>query len=186
VTDADDQRLLRDVRAGRRDACAELVRGHYPAVYRFLLHLTRDVPLAEDLTQETFAAAWKRVGDFEGRSALATWFHRIAYGKFVDARRAGRRRGDLVERLKNRAGGAPDDPFDCAVAGEEARNLHAALARLEPEERAALVLHYLQGLSYREAAEVLGEPAGTVKWRTSAALTKLRGLLAAEVERHEP
>ena len=58
------------------------------SVYRFLVHLTRDEPRAEDLTQETFAAAWRGIGSFAGRSGLGTWLHRIAYGKFIDARNA--------------------------------------------------------------------------------------------------
>ena len=90
------------IRAGRREACARLIHEHYPAIYRFLFHLTHDGPEAEDLTQETFAAAWEKIGAFEGRSAFATWLHRIAYGKFVDARRAGRRSAALAERLKAR------------------------------------------------------------------------------------
>src|SRR5579872_1945940 len=57
VTKPDDQRLVSELRAGRPAAHAELVRSHYRAVYRFLVHLTRDVHRAEDLTQETFAAA---------------------------------------------------------------------------------------------------------------------------------
>ena len=85
MTEPDDQRLVNDLRAGRRDACAELVRAHYQAVYRFLVHLTRDVHRAEDLTQETFAAAWEKRATFEGRSTPATWLHRIAYTKFIDA-----------------------------------------------------------------------------------------------------
>src|SRR5262249_32304476 len=60
-----EQRLLSDLRAGRPEACAELVRGHYQRVYRFLLHLARDVHQAEDLTQETFAAAWERIAAFQ-------------------------------------------------------------------------------------------------------------------------
>jgi RNA polymerase sigma-70 factor, ECF subfamily len=184
VPEASDRRLIRDIRAGKRAACAELVHAHYVAVYRLLLHLTRDVPLAEDLTQETFAAAWQRIGAFEGRSALATWLHRIAYGKFVDACRSSRRDTALIERLKDEAAGSTGPtPREAAEAGDEARLLYTALKRLEESERVPLVLHYLQGLSYREMAEVLDEPAGTVKWRVRQALERLRALLAPEVKR---
>ena len=65
---SDDQRLMKNLHAGRSDAYAELVSGHYQTVYRFLAHLTRDVHRAEDLTQETFAAAWERIATFQGRS----------------------------------------------------------------------------------------------------------------------
>ena len=88
------------MRAGHPEACAERVRGHYQAVYRLLVHLTRDVHQAEDLTQETFAAAWERIATFEGRATLATWLHRIAYTKFIDARRG--RSGRAEEMLDRR------------------------------------------------------------------------------------
>ena len=91
MTEPDDQRLLRHLRAGRPEACAELVHAHYKIVYRFLVHLTRDIHRAEDLTQDTFAAAWAKIGTFQGRATVATWLHRIAYTKFIDAQRAERR-----------------------------------------------------------------------------------------------
>jgi RNA polymerase sigma-70 factor (ECF subfamily) len=162
-----------------------LVRTHYQAVYRFLVHLTRDAHQAEDLTQETFAAAWEKIAAFQGRSTLATWLHRIAYTKFIDARRARRRAEGVRERLAN-SPAAPADPLETVMADDEARRLYRALYGLAPPERTVLVLHYLQGLSYREMASVLGEPAGTLKWRTAEALRRLRAVLADEVPDHAP
>src|SRR5204863_9748605 len=146
MAEPDDQRLLHNLRAGRREACAELVRGHYQTVYRFLVHLTRDVHQAEDLTQETFATAWEKIATFQGRSTLATWLHRIAYTKFIDAQRAERRTAGLLQR-RTGPRAAPPDPFDAALADDEARRLNRALLELEAPERTLLVLHYLPGLS---------------------------------------
>jgi RNA polymerase sigma-70 factor, ECF subfamily len=183
VTKPDDRRLLSRLRSGRSEAYAELVRGHYEAVYRFLLHMARDVHWAEDLTQETFVTAWEHIATFQGRSTLATWLHRIAYAKFIDAQRSQRRFATLNERLKSSAPAAVD-PLETAMAVDEAQRLYAALDELDPTDRTLLVLHYLQGLSYREMATVLDEPSGTVKWRTSEALRCLRNLLAEEVSDH--
>jgi RNA polymerase sigma-70 factor, ECF subfamily len=181
-----EERLLEAVRAGRREACVALVEGHYAAVYRFLLSLTRNVAQAEDLTQETFAAAWQNLAGFDGRSSAATWLHRIAYRKFIDGRRSAVRRAALTGRL---AESAPRydcaNPLEALVADDEARWLAETVQRLEEPDRVVIVLHYSQGLSYREMAEVLGEPAGTVKWRTSAALERLRALLVAEESRDD-
>jgi RNA polymerase sigma-70 factor (ECF subfamily) len=179
VTKPDDQRLLDSLRAGRSEACAELVHSHYHAVYRFLLHLTRDIPQAEDLTQETFAAAWERIATFQGRSTLATWLHRIAYTKFIDGQRSERRAATVHERVTSTAC-TPADPLETAIALDEARRLYGALDELDAADRTLLVLHYLQGLSYREMASVLNEPSGTVKWRTREALNCLRILLTDE------
>jgi len=183
VTQTDDRRMMMSLRAGRSEAFAELVRSHYQAVYRFLVHMVRDVHRAEDLTQETFATAWERMATFQGRSTLATWLHRIAYTKFIDGQRSDRRIAKLSERLTSSAVG-PVDPLETAMAFEDARRLYSALDELDSADRTLLVLHYLQGLSYREMALVLDEPSGTVKWRTSEALKCLRILLAEEASDH--
>jgi RNA polymerase sigma-70 factor (ECF subfamily) len=183
MSEPDDERLVRELRAGRREACAELVRDHYQAVYRFLVHLTRHVHHAEDLTQETFAAAWEQIGTFQARASLTTWLHRIAYRKFIDARRRQRRAAEVLDRHASPRS-APADPLETATTDDESRQVYGALHRLSDSERTVLVLHYFQGLSYREMAGVLDEPSGTLKWRVSAALVRLRALLADEVPFH--
>src|SRR5262249_9183687 len=144
-----------------------------------------DAHQAEDLTQETFAAAWEKIASFQGRSALSTWLHRIAYTKFIDAQRARRRAAGALERLA-RPSPSPPDPFAPVIAVAEARRRDRALHGLDAPERSVLVLHYLQGMSYREMAAVLDEPAGTVKWRTAEALSRLRAVLADEVPDDAP
>jgi RNA polymerase sigma-70 factor (ECF subfamily) len=189
VTDAGDERLLADLRVGRREACAALIHAHYQAIYRFLLHLTRDVALAEDLTQDTFATAWEKVGSFAGRSSLRTWLHRIAHGKLVDVRRRSRRGAEIHEQVGRQAARAESaGPLDAVIADDQARHLFEQLQRLEPDDRTLLVLHYLQGLSYRDLAGVVDEPVNTVKWRVREALEQLRALFAEEAHRreHEP
>jgi RNA polymerase sigma-70 factor (ECF subfamily) len=186
VVASEDERLLADIRAGRREACADLIHAHYQGVYRFLLHLTRDVALAEDLTQETFVTVWEKIGSFAGRSSIATWLHRIAYGKFVDARRRARRGlavHDLVGRQTPSA--AWTTPLDEVIADDQTRHLYTVLHRLEPRDQALLVLHYLQGLSYRDMAVVLDESANTLKWRVRVALARLRTSFTGEANRHE-
>jgi RNA polymerase sigma-70 factor (ECF subfamily) len=182
----DDPHLVSRLRAGRPEACAEIVHIHYASVYRFLVRLTRDIHQAEDLVQETFATAWQKAADFRGRATLTTWLHRIAYTKFLDARRAGRREVGLRERLAVRLD-TPSGLDPCAAVGadDEAERLDRLLHMLDAPLRALLVLHYFQGLSYREMADVLQEPVGTVKWRTGEALDRLRSLLTRdEVPQH--
>jgi RNA polymerase sigma-70 factor, ECF subfamily len=183
VTKPNDRRPLNSLRSGRSEAYAELVRGHYQSVYRFLLHMIHDVHRAEDLTQETFTTAWERIDTFQGRSTLATWVHRIAYTKFIDGQRTERREATICEKHLS-SSVAPNDPLETAMAADDARRLHQALDELDSADRAVLVLHYLQGLSYREMAAVLDEPTGTVKWRTSEALNGLRILLGEEFREH--
>jgi RNA polymerase sigma-70 factor, ECF subfamily len=179
VIKRDERRLLESLRAGRPEAYAELVSGHYQTVYRFLLHLLRDVHGAEDLTQETFVTAWERIATFQGRSTLSTWLHRIAYTKFIDGQRSRRRDATMRVHLASSVL-APIDPLDTAIAVDDAGRIHRALDALDSSDRTMLVLHYFQGLSYREMAAVLDQPTGTVKWRTSEALNRVRILLGEE------
>jgi RNA polymerase sigma-70 factor (ECF subfamily) len=135
--------------------------------------------MAEDLTQETFVAAWSSIDNFAGRSSLVTWLSRIAYRKFVDANRRGLVRAErakefheqYVLRIEEHAAAADLE------AAEQHEQVYSALDELNQEDRTILTLHYLQNLSYREMASVLDRPAGTVKWQTSQALQRLRARL---------
>jgi RNA polymerase sigma-70 factor, ECF subfamily len=184
VEEPDEQRLVSHLRAGRPGASSELIRLHYARVYRLLVHLTRDVHQAEDLTQETFISAWEKIASFRGQATLATWLYRIAYTKFIDGRRLQQRTAGMLERHSGSAA-SPADPLESVMADDEARRLYRALDQLDAPDRTLLALHYLQGLSYRELATVLEEPSGTVKWRTSEALNRLRTVLNREVPDHE-
>ena len=178
-----ERRLLRAIRTGSQDACAELVRSHYASIYRFLLRLSGQVSSAEDLTQETFAAAWAGIGKFGGRASLGTWLHKIAYGKFVDFARRAKRGEAAAEQLRNRkdlARGVPN-PLEQVIAKERSGRVYAAVQELDGDGRDVIVLHYFQGLSFREMAVVLDEPVGTVKWRTSRALGQLKQSLDGRV-----
>ena len=175
----EERRLLDRIRAGDRKACEELVHAHYEAIYRFLAYLVRDPDLAYDLTQETFASAWSRIAGFEGRSALRTWLHRIACGTLADARRK-RSRVEMFAAAGSHGTEESTDPspLEAVLASERTTRVAAAIAGLGDEaDRVVIVLHYFQNLSFREVATVVGEPTGTVKWRTSRAIERLRQIL---------
>ncbi len=179
----DERRLLEAVRTGDREAAEALVDRHHAGVYRFLLHLARDPDRADDLTQETFASAWRRIGGFRGGSTLKTWLHRIAFARFVDDRR-GRNRAEAAIEGMRRAGkdGLSPDPAEALLGDERAGRLSEAVQALDEDERVVVVLHYFQSLSLREVAEVVRRPVGTVKWRTSRALARLRERLGEDFD----
>jgi RNA polymerase sigma-70 factor (ECF subfamily) len=183
VTQRSDNSLVSRILAGNHEACVELI-GHYHApIYRLLLHLSRDAHLAEDLAQETFLAAWSKIGRFNAASSLNTWLHTIAYRKFIDAcRRRERTLSTQGDASIDVAESNSPSPYDSALASENTRRLYRALDRLKSAERDVVVLHYLQGLSYEEMAAVLSQPSGTVKWRTRQALEHLRRALESKIE----
>jgi RNA polymerase sigma-70 factor (ECF subfamily) len=184
MNDLAEVEQVRRIRAGDRDACAQMVHVHYEAVYRFLVRLSRDPHLAEDLTQETFVAAWRGVRELGAPASLRSWLHRIAYNKYIDVYRRDRRGQDMTIAVGNERRDLPvADPGEHIENEEAASRLEAAVESLDDKHRLVITLHYLQDLSFREMAEVLDEPTGTVKARTHEALNRLRARLAVGVNR---
>jgi RNA polymerase sigma-70 factor (ECF subfamily) len=168
--------LRRRVRAGERDAFAELYEQHAARVHQHALWLTGDWATAEDIMSETFLAAWRsRERLHEDGGSLRPWLLGIATHKAENARRGLRRRLAFLARQRQSPVVADFAP---EVAGriDDARRLEAvqaALARLRRQEREVLTLCVWSGLDYRQAAEALGVPVGTVRSRLSRARAKL-------------
>jgi RNA polymerase sigma-70 factor (ECF subfamily) len=182
VTQRSDSAIVKRILKGDQEACVEFVRQHHTPIYRLLVHLCRDAHMAEDLSQETFLAAWSNIRNFHQASSLGTWLHKIAYRKFIDAvRRSKRAVAAQSDTAINQVQSSSPDPYETVHASEQALRLYRALDRLKPAERDVLVLHYLQGLSYQDVADVLDEPTGTVKWRTSQALENVRNVLEGKM-----
>jgi RNA polymerase sigma-70 factor, ECF subfamily len=171
-----EQELLNRIRRGDRAAREELVVGCYPRVYAMLAHLAGDVHLAEDLTQETFAAAWLGVDRFSGRSSLVTWLYRIAYHKLVDAKRRDLLKAQRIREFQRQYAAQIQEDTTLAdlAAAESRRQLYDAVAQMDEDDRLMITLHYFQDLSYRDMASILDRPVGTVKWQISQALHRLK------------
>lgn len=140
------------------------------AQLRRLLH--GDEAMADDLAQETFLLAWRKLHQFRGEARLSTWLYRIAYSCFLQARR---KRSSAVEDIDDDALDQRTSPRD---AVELRLDVERAMRRLSATEQIVL-MHVVQlGLSHDEAAYVLALPLGTVKSHTNRGKAKLRALLA--------
>jgi RNA polymerase sigma-70 factor (ECF subfamily) len=173
--------VIDELRRGSRPACEWLIHTHHAAIYRFLLHLTRDPVAAEELTQDTFASVWTRLALPDQPARIRTWLHRIAYHRFVDFWRQRRRQARLPAlAAANLMRARTVLPGESLAAGECAQELYDAVATLPAPQRAVVVLHYFQGLAFDDIAGVLDEPVGTVRWRAHRALRQLREKLGEE------
>ncbi len=177
-----ERRILKALREGRREAYEDIIDAHYASIYRLLLFLTRDASLAEDMTQEVFASAWAAIEGFRGDASVKTWLRRIAYNLFLDAQRRRTRDASLAGKTSEDEAGVAADPLSRIMTEEHLGRMYRALDRLEDQDRAILLLHYLDGLSYREMARILHQPAGTLKWMTHHALEQLRALVIGKAE----
>ena len=173
------RKIIEYIRPGHQDTYEAVVRQNYKAIYRFLSYLTRDKHLAEDLTQETFVSALGNIQQFKGAASAATWLHRIAYHKFIDSRRWAERQSNLIKTIQSedKSDQKGTNPLNDLITDEYYGCIYAAMNKLERQEYLAIVMHYIQGLNYRQMAKILDEPVGTVKWRTSQALKNLKNFL---------
>jgi RNA polymerase sigma-70 factor (ECF subfamily) len=163
------------------EAFETLYRQYGERIYHFCFRLCGSVPEAEDLTQEVFVAALLGLDRFEGRSAVLTWLYRIAVFRWRHWRS---RKEPLAVSLD--AGRQIASSRDAIHDFIERQSLEHALAGLTPDQREAFVLVKMEGLKYREAAEVLGTPLGTVQSRVFDAITRLRERLGQESPGREP
>ena len=157
------------------------MRTEYQRVYRFAFGLTRNTDDAVDLTQETFRAALQAWNQFRGQSKVATWLHSILYRKFIDETRKSRVRERALqgignELISNKELHGTSDALHVA-ATQVRHDVQSALMQLDRLERVVVVARYLQGFSVAEIAQLTNMPVGTVKWRNSVALKKLRKYL---------
>lgn len=182
--DEDDGALLHRAARGDGDAFAELYERLAPMVLLRLRRRCADEELAADVLQETFTAAWRAAGSWDGRGDVAAWVWTIAARRLVDAyrRRAVRPPSALWDGVEHPDPTRPEASSPSAEAVVLDRvlteDLELALTGLSPELRAVLQATVLDGLSTREAAVVLGIPEGTVKTRALRARTVLRQALA--------
>ncbi|RME73449.1 MAG: sigma-70 family RNA polymerase sigma factor [Planctomycetota bacterium] len=186
-----DAELVRRTLGGEREAFGELVRRHERVVGLLALQRVGCRALAEDVVQDSFLKAFVRLETLSDPSRFAPWLYGIAFRASVDAlrrrQRETRRRAHSIDAV-GEAGG-PAEPataqpsgFEAAWRGERDRLLLEALGRLEDPYRLVLTLRYYRHMRYREIAQHLGEPPGTVANRLHRAVAKLRALLAPRLE----
>ena len=175
----DELGLVERCRRGDLGAFEELYRAHAGRLYSVALRLLGNPADAEDLLQEIFLAAHRKLDTFRGESAVGTWLYRLATNLCLDhlRSRAGRSR-QVTDSLEGER-----EVFDTATStlAEQTvtkMDLERALARLPEGCRAAFVLHDVEGLEHREVAEILGVAEGTSKSQVHKARLKLRAMLA--------
>lgn len=174
--------LVERCAAGDETAYAELVAGHQRMVVQLAMNLLGDHDEALDLSQEVFLRIFRTIGRFRGQSALRTWIYRIAVNQARNRHRFWRRRhrGDQISldahvethgELPSDGGAGPDRVL---AQKELACRLQQALDALPFDQRTAIVLREVDGLSYEEIAFSLGVAVGTVKSRLTRARQALR------------
>ena len=174
-----ESELVSQAQHGDRSAFGDLVCHHRAGVINVVYRMCGDAQLAEDAAQEAFIRAWQKLPSYQPRSPFRNWLYRIATNVALDMLRRERETVDVDKvQLRTRTVG-PEDSFDKSEREELVRN---AVLALPAASRAVLVLREYEGLSYRQIAETLGIPIGTVMSRLNYARTHLAATLAPLVE----
>jgi RNA polymerase sigma-70 factor (ECF subfamily) len=186
LTSCSDEDLLARFRDGERDAFGHLVRRYERELYGYLRRYLGDSSLADDVFQNTFLQLYTKIGQYEAGRPVRPWLYTIATHQAIDALRRNSRHqalsldqkreqlhdGDiqsLMALLESRAPG----PLDLAEGEERRVQVRQSVESLPDFLRQVVILAYYQGLKYREIADIVGIPVGTVKSRLHAALVKL-------------
>ena len=179
---ADDMALVERCRAGDLAAFEEVYKAHAGKLYSLACRMLGNPADAEDLLQEIFLAAHRKLDGFRGESALGTWLYRLATNQCLDFLRSrASRTSQVTDTLDDDPGVYEPGRSGLAEQTVTKMDLERAVARLPDGCRAAFVLHDVQGLEHREVAAALGIAEGTSKSQVHKARVKLRALLREQV-----
>jgi RNA polymerase sigma-70 factor (ECF subfamily) len=188
----EDLRLVEGLREGSERSYEDLIGRFQQPVYTLALRLLNDQSEASDVVQEVFLKVFRNIGSFRGQSTLKTWIYRITVNEAHNARRwffrHRRREVELdtnPEEARNWKEIIPDrsrSPFEVAFDREQHVMIEAALEKINPIFREAVVLRDITDLAYEEIAEILGVSLGTVKSRILRGREALRDELAGSLK----
>ncbi|MBT8103797.1 MAG: RNA polymerase sigma factor [Gammaproteobacteria bacterium] len=160
ISGEDNELVARIVSSQDTTAFGELVRRHQSQVRNFLRKLTRDIALADDLSQDCFMHAWTKLHTYSGRGSFIGWLLKVAYTTFLQSKRKSKRYAEILEQA---AHASEMEGRNYSVQSDEVTDLDKLLAVLNDEERAIIVMSYACGLSHREISDATSMPVGTVK-----------------------
>ncbi|MFA6135299.1 MAG: sigma-70 family RNA polymerase sigma factor [Phycisphaerae bacterium] len=173
----DEKAIIQRVLNGDVEAFRQIVERYQGPVIRMIGRFIRDKHACEDVGQEVFLAAYKRIGSFDpARGQFLTWLLAIARNLSRNAlkKRSVPSTAELPERVHCL------EPCDEAAKNEFYRRLDEALAALPDEQRLAFILAEVEGLAYQQIADIEAVPIGTIRSRINRAKSALRSLLAEE------
>lgn len=183
----DEELLLDYAQSGARESFEDLVHRYEPGIYRYLKSYLGSTELAEDAFQGTFLQLHLKCDQFKDDGRVRPWLYRIATNQAFDLmRRNHRHRAVSLDGWEwaHPSGGIradESDPRRLLELQEDRDNLYQAAQRIPFHFRQVVFLVFCEELSYREAAEILGIPLGTVKSRLNAAVRKLQKILAPQI-----
>lgn len=175
MEDITDAELMKMVKDGEERAFVTLIRRYQQLLLNFFYWLGADIYEAEDLIQETFLKLFRYRYKYRPYAEFKTFLYTLAYRSWVDTQRKQKRLIEVKECVSEKA-----EREEHLLRIEETEDVRMALTRLPDKLRSVLVLNIYQDMRYKEIAEVLGVPLGTVKSRIHLAVKQMRELLSVQ------
>lgn len=172
-----DDAIMQAVRDGRVEQLAVLFERHHVALYGYFVRLTGNRAASEDLVQDVFIRILKYRATYHGEDRFAVWMYKIARNAHIDHLRKRKDAIPLDDQIVEPAHPG-DGPAERAERGAEAAMVARALDELSPRKKEVLMLSRYQNLKYREIADLLGCPVGTVKGLVHRAVAELGEIYA--------
>ncbi len=170
--------LIGKARSGDAAAFGKLVELHEERVFNLAARMVGDRQTAEDLAQDVFVKAFRRIGGFRGESRFSTWLYALTLNRCRDyLKSAARRETPTGEEAFFGWSDEKDGPEEAASVSESARRIERALLKLDVKYREAFLLRFVEKLDYREISGAIGKSESAAKMRVARALTKLRELV---------
>lgn len=176
---ASDDELVSAAQQGNIQAFEQLVVRYQRQIFSLIYQMTRDVEVVEDIGQDVFVAAFRALHTFQARSSFFTWLYRIAINQCKNYTASSNRAKEFEQRYQQEYSAPGDEqrgrnPQSTLLAKEFVEQMEQAMHMLPEEQRTALLLCEIEGLSYQEIADVLECPVGTIRSRISRARTALQ------------
>ena len=181
-TEQEEANLVAASKKGDQDSFAKLVQQHQRRVFNLVFRMLEQYEEANEVTQETFLAAWQGLPSFRGDARFSTWLYRIAYNcalKQLEQRKRDRAIQVELQTEEMVTSSTQEQRVDAEIESRARQALvHEQLANLPAKYRIVLVLRHLQDMTYEEMAEILTMPIGTIKTH----LFRARNLLKERLE----
>ena len=183
VTEQDEEQLVLSSKKGDQDAFAQLVQQHQRRVFNLAFRMLQQYEEANEVTQETFLAAWQGLPSFRGDAQFSTWLYRIAYNcalKQLEQRKRDKALQVVVQAEQIVASIGQEQRVDAALETHARQTMvQEQLSQLPAKYRIVLILRHLQEMTYEEMAQILTMPIGTIKTH----LFRARNLLKERLEK---
>lgn len=178
----EDAELVRLCQDGDMMAFQQLFQRHQERVYSVASRMMNNQEDALDMTQEIFLRAYQKIDKFKFTSAFSTWLYKLATNLCIDELRKRKRKADtvLLEEAISEADG--NTPEENAILKDTQSQVWQAINSLKEKEKAIIILRDIEGVSYKEIAEILGYSLGRVKSRIHEARQKLKAVLETETD----